>query len=60
MSKTLLSKDKRTLKQRLKDFAKGSDNFSRMGKNKLTSKDMLKISGTDAGLKKHMKKKVKK
>jgi len=34
MSKTLLSKDNRGLKDRLKDFAAGSDNFSRMGKGK--------------------------
>ena len=30
----LLSRDGRGLKQRLVDFAKGSDNFSRMGKKK--------------------------
>ena len=38
MSGRLMSRDGRSLKERLKDFAGGSDNFSRMGPRKKVKK----------------------
>lgn len=46
MPKRLLDRDNRSLKERLVDFAKGSDNFSRMGtKKKRAKKKKLRRAG---------------